>query len=433
MALIDTRNRRGLIRQINPPLTTRKPRRPTHPFYVKQRPFSITPFFIAPVLPRETLDLLLWQARAVSAPLRNPLIGHWLEYYFFYVKHRDLDDRATLTSMMLDPTANTGITAAAATSAPLYTAQGTVPWVEKILKRVTEEYFRVPGEAWNVVVDGDGLPLVQRTQDDWLDSFSWESEMPEAGDVDLDLNADDTITAREAKQAMQQYELLQQMGLVNSTYEEYLASNGIRTAAAEELHRPELVRYVRNWSYPSNTIDPSNGAASSALSFKISERGDKRRLFTEPGFLFGVTVWRPKIFLGDQKGTASGLLDNLLAWLPKAMAGDTTASMRQFTASNFLLPNIDPDASPGPADPYWLDLRDLFVHGEQWLNGDDVPDFNMPSSNGPRRYPPTADIANLFPNSATNLFMRQDGVVSLTIMGDQSDNTLATPYPTRDT
>ena len=118
-----------------PPLTNRRPRRPTHPFYVKQRPFSLTPFFIAPVLPRETLDMLLWQARAVSAPLKNPLIGHWLEYYFFYVKHRDLDDRATLTEMMLDPTANTGITAAGATSAALYTAQGTVPWVEKCLKR----------------------------------------------------------------------------------------------------------------------------------------------------------------------------------------------------------------------------------------------------------------------------------------------------------
>lgn len=433
MALRDLRQRNTQgVRALNPPLTARKPRRPTHPFYIKQRPFSLTPFFIAPVLPRETLDMLLWQARAVSAPLRNPLIGHWLEYYFFYIKHRDLDDRATLTEMMLDPTANTGITAAAATSAPLYTAQGTVPWVEKCLKRVTEEYFRIPGESWDVVKDAENLPLVQRTQDDWLDSFQWESEMPVEGDVDLDADGDGTITAREAKQQMQQYELLLQMGLVQSTYEEYLASNGIRQPLIEE-HKPELVRYVRHWSYPTNTVNPENGAASSALSFKISERADKRRLFSEPGFLLGVSVWRPKIFLGDQKGSASGLLDNLMSWLPHAMRGDTSASLRQFVASNYLLPNIDPDASPGPADPYWVDLRDLFLYGEQWLNGDDVPDFNMPSSNGPRRYPPVADIANIFPNSATNVFMRQDGVVSLTIMGEQVDATLATGYQTRAT
>lgn len=432
MALRDLRQRSQLVSALNPPLTARKPRRPTHPFYVKQRPFSLTPFFLAPVLPRETLDMLLWQSRAVTAPLRNPLIGHWLEYYFFYVKHRDLDDRATLTEMMLDPTAGTGITAAAATSAPLYTAQGMVPWASKILKRVTEEYFRLPGEAWDVVVDAEGLPLVQRTQDDWLDSFQWESEMPVGGDVDLDADADGTITAREAQQQMQQYELLQQMGLVSSTYEEYLASNGIRVPTVEE-HRPELVRYVRHWSYPSNTIDPTDGSASSAVSWKISERADKRRLFTEPGFLIGLSVWRPKIYLGDQAGSASGLLDNLMAWLPKAMSGNTNASLRSFAATNALLPNLDPDATPGPADPYWVDLRDLFLYGEQWLNGDDVPNFNMPSSNGPRRYPPTADVVNLFPDSATNVFLRQDGVVSLTVMGDQVDNTLATPYPTRAT
>lgn len=430
MALRDLRRRTAVAAGLTAPLTQRKPRRPTHPFYIKQRPFSLTPFFIAPVLPRESLDMLLWQSRAVSAPLRNPLIGHWLEYYFFYVKHRDLDDRDTLTTMMLDPTAGTGITAQVATNAATYTAAGSVPWVEKCMKRITEEYFRLPEEAWNVVVDAEGLPLVQRTQDDWLDSFQWESQMPVGPDVNLDLNADSTITAREAQQGMQQYELLLQMGLVQQSYEEYLASNGIRQPLAE-THRPELVRYVRHWSYPTNTIDPTDGDPSSALSFKVSERADKRRLFSEPGFLIGLTVWRPKIFLGKQKGTASGLLDNLLAWLPRAMSGDTAASLRQFVAPNAILDGIDPDATPGPADPYWVDLRDLFLYGEQWVNGDDIPDIAMPSANGPRRYPPTADLAKVFPDSATNVFMRQDGVVSLTVMGDQSDNTMATPYQTR--
>lgn len=423
------RIRQASAQRLGPPLTQRKPRRPQHPFYIKQRPYSITPFFLAPVLPRETLDMLLWQARAVSAPLRNPLIGHHLEYYFFYVKLRDLDDRDTLTNMLVDPTAGTGLTPAAATDAALYTAQGMQPWMSKCLKRIVEEYFRIPGEAWNVVVDAEGLPLAQKTQDDWLDSFQWESEMEAAPDVDLDINADNTITAREAKQAMQNYEMLMAMGMVQMTYEEYLAQYGIRTPKVE-LHKPELIRYVREWSYPVNTVDPTDGSASSALSFKVSNRADKRRFITEPGFLVGLSLWRPKVYMGDQMGSAAGLLDGAMYWLPRVMAGDTSISMRKFDTSNLLLPNIDPDATPGPADPYWVDLRDLFMYGDQWVNGDDVPNFNMPSANGPRRYPPTADVANIFPDSATNVFMRQDGIVSCTIMGEQVDNTLATPYPT---
>jgi hypothetical protein len=121
-----------------------------------------------------------------------------------------------------------------------------------------------------------------------------------------------------------------------------------------------------------------------------------------------------------------------MAWLPKAMSGDTTASLRQFTAANAILNGVDPTTVPATnADPFWIDLRDLFLYGEQWVNGDDIPVIGMPSTDGPRRYPPVADLAQIFPDSATNVFMRQDGVVSLTVMGDQSDNTLATSAPTR--
>ena len=78
-------------------------RSPRHSFIVEHRPFEITPFFIAPVLPGETLKNLLWQARAVTKPIKQPLVGWWLEYYMFYVKMRDLTDRDTLTAMLLDP------------------------------------------------------------------------------------------------------------------------------------------------------------------------------------------------------------------------------------------------------------------------------------------------------------------------------------------
>jgi hypothetical protein len=62
---------------------------------------------IAPVLPGETMKNLLLQARVVSDPIKNPLIGWWCEFYFFYVKHRDLDDRDVFTEMMVNPATTT--------------------------------------------------------------------------------------------------------------------------------------------------------------------------------------------------------------------------------------------------------------------------------------------------------------------------------------
>ena len=71
--------------------TGRVTRGPRHSFNLRHRPFQIQPFLLAPVLPGETMKSLLLQSRAVTSPISNPLVGWWLEYYVFYVKHRDLD------------------------------------------------------------------------------------------------------------------------------------------------------------------------------------------------------------------------------------------------------------------------------------------------------------------------------------------------------
>ena len=88
---------------MNAPTTRRVMRHPQHPFQLRTRPYQVASFFIAPVLPGETLKNLLLQARVVSDPVKSPLIGWWAEYYFFYVKHRDLDGRDDFVAMMLDP------------------------------------------------------------------------------------------------------------------------------------------------------------------------------------------------------------------------------------------------------------------------------------------------------------------------------------------
>ena len=72
------------------PRVGRKLRSPIHRFHLRHYPFQLQPFMLAPVIPGETMKNLLLQARVVTDPIKNGLIGWWQEYYFFYVKHRDL-------------------------------------------------------------------------------------------------------------------------------------------------------------------------------------------------------------------------------------------------------------------------------------------------------------------------------------------------------
>ena len=53
----------------------RRTRSPAHPFNLSYRPWQIQPFFIAPVLPGETMQEVTVQARTVTDPIQNGLIG----------------------------------------------------------------------------------------------------------------------------------------------------------------------------------------------------------------------------------------------------------------------------------------------------------------------------------------------------------------------
>ena len=66
------------IHLVDSPRVNRKTRSPQHTWAVKQRPFVITPFMIAPVLPGETFKAGVMQARVVSDPhLGQPVFEHY--------------------------------------------------------------------------------------------------------------------------------------------------------------------------------------------------------------------------------------------------------------------------------------------------------------------------------------------------------------------
>lgn len=403
---------------VNAPRQVRTPRRPQHTWYLRQVPFTIQPFMIAPVLPGETLENFSFQARCVTQPVANPIIGWWCEYFWFYVKLTDLDDREAFMDLMINPD-NTTVAALKETDDTVSQyfnpgTQSSINYVEKCLKRVTEDFFRTSDESWNNVTI-NGLPLASTVGNSVLDSFINDDSFQTSIEPTIDTSgASVGITVIEA--AMRRWELLKLDNMTDLSYEDYLRSYGVNIA--EAAHRPELIRFVREWQYPSNTIDPTTGAPTSAVSWAIRERGDKARYFKEPGFIFGVTVVRPKIYFGTQSEPVSNFLDDVYAWLPAVLNQDANTSLRQFTAGT------------GPfksnTDDYWLDLKDLFMHGDQFMNvaptTSGINQLQLPTAAGVWKYPTNqAMLDGLFVNA--NSYCHVDGIASFNIRGNLKDTT----------
>lgn len=407
-----------------PALPARVNRTPKHPFKLKHKPWQLQPFMCAPVLPGETMTNLLIQSRAVTDPILDPLAGWWLEYYFFYVKLTDLDARDDLTEMIIDPeNADLSALKLGAVERWSYTAEGGIPWSKLCLKRVVEEYFRNEGEAWNTA-HLDNVPLTAIAEDtsSWMQSLMMSDDLI-ATDITVSTAGDDAFTMSELEAARREYDLLKAHGLTKMTWEAYLIQAGVRNALAVEAHKPELLRHVREWTYPVNHIDPSDGAPSSAVSWVIAERGDKARFFPEPGFILGVTCARPKVYYRSQVGQAAGFMDTSAAWLPPMLADDAWSSITTHvtTSGSGPLPNVV------DAQGYAWDMRDLYLYGEQFINFDPtaatgVNLVDLPSSTATTEYADEDDVNSLFVSGTADL-IKQDGVVHLTIKGRQRDTT----------
>ncbi len=405
--------------------TRRKLRRPQHTFNIRQRPFVLQPFFIAPVLPGETLKNLLLQARVVTDPLASPLIGWWQEYYFFYVKVTDLDEREALQEMFVKNSALPASMVRGSASNAFYSFNGSTDWTRHCLKRVVEEYFRNEGENWDQFVI-DGLPVASVNREDFTNSLIAASSLSD-DDIDVDLDNDSNITASEVDEAMRQWQLLHDMQLTDMTYEDFLRTFGVRSQRVQS-NVPELVRYVRNWTYPSNTVNPADGSVASAASWSINERADKDRFFREPGFLFGITTTRAKVYFANLTGSGTGALQEMMDWWPATLHDDDRATMKQFDELKGPLPTFNTADNEG----YVFDLRDLLIYGDQYTNFDRgaVTDANLvglPTATGQRRYLDGTEVDKLFKTPASGKLVRQDGLVSLNIAGRQEDRTPGLP------
>lgn len=396
----------------------RVPRMPQYRFRLQQRPWGITPFLCAPVLAGETMTDLRVQARVVSQPLKDKLGGWWCEYYFFYIPLRYLPDGEMITEQMLlnpefDP---------APLAQPLLTAYfhyaGYPNWMRRCLQRVIEHYFRDEGEAWDAYPIGNFF-AASIAQNSWLDSVIEDSAY-DVADVPLDADSSGSITAGEAKQQLALWEFLRDNAMTTMSYEEYIERFGVKMPGVDQ-QKPELIRYIREWAYPTNTVEPTTGVPSTAMSWSIAERADKHRFFREPGFIFGCTVCRPKVYLANLQGNCVDLMNTALSWLPP----DWTTKQTSLRA---VPDNAGPLGNISDAGGYIVDIKDLLIYGDEFRNfaiaGTDVNQVALPLTTAglQRRYPAATDADGVFRGgTAETRVIDADGVVSLTIRGAQVD------------
>lgn len=393
-------------------------RSPRHTFQIAHQPFVITPFCLAPVLPGETMKSGMLQVRAVTDPIKNPLVGWHLEHYFFYVKHRDLSIRDDLAEMMLDPDKDLSGHYGAADTNTYHNGQG-IDWMKRCYNRVVETYFRDEGESLNPL--RHGLSVCAINFDFVGQNLTNAADFEGFADVEIPVNpgdpgeGDETVSAIEVDAAMRMFQFQRANGMTEMSYEDWLATYGVYSPP-EENHKPELLRYVRDWQYPSNTVD-ATGAVNSAVSWAIAERMDKDRFFREPGFIIGVSVARPKVYLNRQNSAASQLLQDAVAWLPAILRDDPWTSLRHLAQGEGPFEVMD------DAGGYWLDIKDLFIYGDQFVNfelGDTNSVVSLPTAAGGVHYPTGGDMDAFF---VRGLNVRQDGIVQLTIAGALQDTT----------
>ena len=113
-------------------------------------------------------------------------------------------------------------------------------------------------------------------------------------------------------------------------------------------------------------------------------------------------------------------LDTPFSWVPALMGENPETSLREFSNANGPL--------TGTTNGYWVDVRDLFLYGDQFVNFSLAPTDDMsvalPTAGMNKRYVASTDVDSIFVDAAggKNL-VRQDGTARLSILGRQVDYT----------
>ena len=408
--------------------TDRVGRYPKHTFMTRELPYVAQPFLFAPVLPGETLHNLFFESRVISDPVKNSIIGWKKEYHYFFVPVSLLLVDA-IRDMFIDP-ANIDISATLgipASSAPYYTAKGGVDYLKRSVVAIVEAHFRDEGEAFATAVTADGLPIVQIRDRLWLDSVTDKDDAALAADP----GSGGSPTDMEQLQTLyEMYDRLKQVGVAGMTFEDFIRSYGISVPETVDEAIPEKLASYSDFQYPSNAINPVDGAPSSALSWVFKNGKRDPKFFKEPGFIVGLSITRPKVYFGGLAGNLTAHLTRAWDWLPNYLNEGSPIPLPE-TAMKRFAADTGPLGDRGTAtDAYWVEMRDLFLKGDQFQNmkpftdnaavADDFENHLLalpPGDNHDQYKYPTEAMCKGFFVSPTATFVRQDGYCQLQIKG----------------
>lgn len=392
----------------------RATRRPEHRWFTEQYPWEIQPVAFAPVLPGERMRRAVWQARVVSDPLVSSVVGWWKDYFMFYVPLTLCASYSTFRGLVESGDLNTALTATAA-DVPMYYAGRGINWQRECMDVIVREWFRVEDERASSPAPAvrTGRPAARLGIDGVEHSLRMTSAYSDGGALGS--------TQRAQEDLYRTYDFLREQNLVQMDYEDWLRSYGVAAPEAIRRRRPVLLRYVRNWTYPSNTVNQTDGLPKTAVSWAITERADKQRYFTEPGFIVLVSIARPKVYRANQEAAGVSVMDRLRYWLPAFLRDDALTSFREDSATS------SPLYDTTMAAAHWIDVRDLLIHGDQFLGQSTAATQDnaiaLPTAAGEAQYATQAMAEGLFanPGGAGLFHIRQDGVLRLEIASAVED------------
>lgn len=394
----------------------RRMRKPRQPFQIEAMPYQIAPFSFMPVYPNETLKNAYFQAKTVSDNLASDIMGAHLEHYWFYVPLTCLPDAEAFKSMVINPEYDVSALITAAPDPFTNFAGGGINYVEMCLKKVVETYFRSEDHEEEYMTGSiDGRASAKVVTDDYTQSLAAPSHYTGI-DIDLDLDGDGTTTVSELERAREMYTRLMLNGAIEMTFEQFLSDYGIRQTV-EEKNEPELLRYLRSYQDPIRGVDPTTGAPTARWTWKSQDSINKDRLFKHPGFIIGVQVCRPKVFLGNLEGTATSFIQSG-NWLPAQSLNAIQHGLKEFAAGTGPIPS--------QTGGYVVDLRDLLRYGEQFVNFDLAQDGHnvvaLPSADlSNLRYPSLADVQGLFASDLATK-TKTDGLITYNIASHLGDD-----------
>lgn len=391
---------------------TRVNRTPNFPMTGVMKPFGLYPLMIHPVLPGETLEHFQTKVRVLSKPVKHPLAGAWLEHWLCYVKFTDLD--RALGDMFISDSYSTAGHTIAANNERFFAKSGQIDWVGKCLRRIHAAYFAHANETVRLL---DGVPQVKISAKSWYQNAIYQeaATVPNAASVE-------TLEGQ-----LSAFEMMRQMSMTELTYEKYLEEYGVQSVRGG-IGEPEILRYARSWTMPTNTIEGSTGAPSSAWVWSDDMKVDKPKRFEEPGFLIQLACVRPKMYMGNIASSMVGTMWGFADWFPAYNLEEPSAGAKSIVAADAVV------TGHGVTGIIY-DHRDLLAHGEQFVNST-TPPFAIPKATAPNfavgqqpedlrgEYATSTNIDDLFVSAtATDKFCYYEGMSSARIRGHIRDFT----------